>query len=121
MGKMLSQTEIDSIVEALNVLRDYADDNSISADLLHNQVILTQSEIDSLITTLNTVKDLPLLKPNVNVSLSQPEIDSLIDALNSIKEYDTANDLNKEINDNQAVLSQNEIDILIEKLMSLKA
>ncbi|MBR6302303.1 MAG: hypothetical protein IKR35_00465 [Lachnospiraceae bacterium] len=120
MGKLLSQSEIDSIVDALNTLRNYADDNAISADLLHNQVILTQGEIDKLISTLNTVKDVPLLKPNVNVALTQPEIDSLIDALNSIKEYETIDALEGDIANNQAVLSQNEIDTLIEKLLQLK-
>ena len=63
MNKMLSQQEIDSIVEALVALKDYADNNTISTDLLNGQVVLTQTEIDKLITSLNTVKDLPIQKP----------------------------------------------------------
>ena len=63
MNKMLSQQEIDSIVEALVALNDYADNNTISTDLLNGQVVLTQTEIDKLITSLNTVKDLPIQKP----------------------------------------------------------
>ncbi|MBR1861119.1 MAG: hypothetical protein IJ796_04580 [Lachnospiraceae bacterium] len=121
MSRMLSQTEIDSLVDALNSLKNYADDNAISADILHNQVVLTQSEIDKLISSLNNFKDVPLFKPNVNVSLSQPEIDSLIDALNSIKEYDTSDSLGTEIETNQSVLSQKEIDSLISKLLALKS
>ncbi|MBR6238375.1 MAG: hypothetical protein IKQ83_04950 [Lachnospiraceae bacterium] len=120
MNKMLSQQEIDSIVEALVALKDYADNNTISTDLLNGQVVLTQTEIDKLITSLNTVKDLPIQKPGVNVSLSQSEIDSLIDALDSIREYGQLDALNVEMLSNQSVLSQNEIDVLIGKLLSFK-
>lgn len=120
MNKMLSQQEIDSIVEALVALKDYADNNTISTDLLNGQVVLTQTEIDKLITSLNTVKDLPMQKPGVNVSLSQSEIDSLIDALDSIREYGQLDALNVEMLSNQLVLSQNEIDVLIGKLLSFK-
>ncbi|MBR5361324.1 MAG: hypothetical protein IK123_10585 [Lachnospiraceae bacterium] len=120
MNKMLSQQEIDSIVEALVALKDYADNNTISTDLLNGQVVLTQTEIDKLINSLNTVKDLPMQKPGVNVSLSQSEIDSLIDALDSIREYGQLDALNVEMLSNQSVLSQNEIDVLIGKLLSFK-
>ncbi len=120
MNKMLSQKEIDSLVEALMSLKDYADDNSISTDILNGQVVLTQPEIDKLINSLNTVKDMPVNKPGVNVSLTQPEIDSLIDALNSIKEYGQLDELDVEMLNNQSVLSQSEIDELIKKLLSFK-
>lgn len=120
MNKMLSQQEIDSLVEALMALKDYADDNSISTDILNGQVVLTQPEIDKLINSLNTVKDLPINKPGVSVTLTQPEIDSLIDALNSIKEYGQLDELNVDMLNNQSVLSQTEIDELIKKLLSIK-
>ena len=120
MGKTLSQAEIDSLVDALNSLKNYADDNSISADILNNQVVLTQSEIDKLLESLGTFKSAPVLKPNVNVALSQGEIDSLIDALSSYKEYGQFDALNVEMSTNQSVLTQSEIDVLIDKLLSIK-
>ena len=120
MNKQLSQEEIDSIVEALEALKEYADDNSISTDLLNNQVVLSQGEIDNLIDALNGVKDLPIGRPDVNVSLNQSEIDALIDALNSFKEYGQLDELNSDMLGSQTVMSQEEIDDLINKLISIK-
>ena len=121
MSKKLSQSEVDTLVDALNTLKAYADDSNIVAeDILKNQVVLTQKEIDSLVNTLSTFQDASSIKTNVNVTLSQGEIDSLIDALNSIKEYDNSNALDTEIDTNQAVLSQLEIDKLLATLLSLK-
>lgn len=118
--KMLSQNEIDVLIAALESLKDYADSDSISTDILNGQVVLTQGEIDKLIDSLNTAKSIPLKKPGLNVSLSQPEIDSLIDALNSFKEYDQLEALDIDMTNNQSVLTQSEIDVLIDKLMSIK-
>lgn len=120
MNHLLSQDEIDSLVDALKALKDYSDDSTIAEDMLNNQVVLTQSEIDKLIQSLSNVKDLPLYRPEMNVALSQDEIDSLIDALNSYKEYGQLDELNMEILKNQSVMSQNEIDTLIDKLLSIK-
>jgi flagellar motor switch protein FliM len=120
MNNLLSQNEIDSLVEALKALKDYADDSTVTADMLNNQVVLTQAEIDKLISSLSTVKNMPAYKPEINVALSQNEIDALIDALNSYKEYGQLDELNMEILKNQSVMSQNEIDSLIEKLLTIK-
>ncbi len=120
MNKMLSQNEIDSIIEALTSLKDYADGETISTDILNGQVVLTQGEIDKLINSLNTVKDIPLHKPGFSVALSQTEIDSLIDALNSIKEYGQLDELDIDMSTNQSVLTQAEIDTLIDKLLTIK-
>jgi len=120
MSRLLTQQEIDELVDALTALRSYTDESSITDDILNNQVVLTQAEIDRLIESLNTVKDLPFHKPDVNVVLTQTEIDSLIDALNSIKEYGQLEDFKLDILNNQTVLSQDEIDALIQKLLSIK-
>ena len=82
-------------------------------------MVLTQGQIDHLIESLETVKDGSELRPDVNVALSQPEIDSLIDALNTIKEYDDLSGLTHEMDNNQAILSQKEIDVIIDKLLSI--
>ncbi len=121
MSKRLSQLEVDTLVDALNTLRSYADDNNaVTEDILKNQVVLTQKEIDGLIATLSDYNEAPTIKTNVNVTLSQGEIDSLIDALNSIKQYDSVDALDTEISTNQSVLSQLEIDKLLTTLLSLK-
>ena len=121
MSKRLSQLEVDTLVDALNTLRSYADDNNaVTEDILKNQVVLTQKEIDDLIATLSDYNEAPTIKTNVNVTLSQGEIDSLIDALNSIKQYDSVDALDTEISTNQSVLSQIEIDKLLTTLLSLK-
>ena len=120
MNKMLSQNEIDSIIDALKSLKEYADGDAISTDILNGQVVLTQKEIDKLIDSLNTVKDLPIHKPGFSVALSQPEIDSLIDALNTFKDCGQLDALNIDMSNNQSVLTQVEIDELIEKLLSIK-
>lgn len=121
MSKRLSQLEVDTLVDALNTLRSYADDNNaVTEDILKNQVVLTQKEIDDLIATLSDYNEAPTIKTNVNVTLSQGEIDSLIDALNSIKQYDSVDALDTEISTNQSVLSQLEIDKLLATLLSLK-
>ena len=120
MNKILSQEEIDSIIDALMKLRDYSDVDTITEDMLRNQVVLTQGEIDKLIESLNTVKGLPIYKPAMNVVLSQAEIDALIDALNSYREYGQLDELNSEILKNQKVMTQDEIDALIEKLLNCK-
>ncbi len=121
MSKRLSQTEVDTLVDALNTLKAYADDNNtVTEDILKNQVVLTQKEIDGLIDSLSNYQGTTAIKPNVSVTLSQGEIDSLIDALNSIKQYDTADNLDVEIDTKQSVLSQLEIDKLLSTLLSLK-
>lgn len=120
MNKMLSQNEIDSIIDALKSLKDYADGEAISTDILNGQVVLTQKEIDKLIDSLSTVKDLPIHKPGFSVALSQPEIDSLIEALNSFKECGQLDALNIDMSNNQSVLTQAEIDELIDKLLTIK-
>ena len=121
MSKRLSQLEVDALVDALNTLKSYADDNNaVTEDILKNQVVLTQKEIDGLIATLSDFNEAPSIKTNVNVTLSQGEIDSLIDALNSIKQYDSVDALDTEISTNQSVLSQLEIDKLLATLLSLK-
>jgi len=121
MSKRLSQLEVDTLVDALNTLKSYADDNNaVTEDILKNQVVLTQKEIDGLIATLSDYNEAPTIKTNVNVTLSQGEIDSLIDALNSIKQYDSVDALDTEISTNQSVLSQIEIDKLLTTLLSLK-
>ena len=121
MSKRLSQLEVDTLVDALNTLKSYADDNNaVTEDILKNQVVLTQKEIDGLIATLSDYNEAPTIKTNVNVTLSQGEIDSLIDALNSIKQYDSVDALDTEISTNQSVLSQLEIDKLLATLLSLK-
>ncbi len=121
MSKRLSQLEVDTLVDALNTLKSYADDNNaVTEDILKNQVVLTQKEIDGLIATLSDYNEAPTIKTNVNVTLSQGEIDSLIDALNSIKQYDSVDALDTEISTNQSVLSQLEIDKLLTTLLSLK-
>ena len=120
--KKLSQTEIDTLVEALNNLKDYGKDPDVSDDILKNQVVLSQSEIDRLIASLNGTKtDMDAVCRDANVSLSQKEIDSLIDALNTVKQYDTNGSFAQEITRNQTVLSQSEIDKLIATLTGLKA
>lgn len=120
MNNLLSQNEIDSLVDALKALKDYSGDSTVTDDMLNNQVVLTQGDIDKLIQSLSSVKDSPLYKPEINVALSQDDIDSLIDALNSFKEYGQLDDLNTEILKNQSVMSQDEIDSLIDKLISIK-
>ncbi|MCR5767135.1 MAG: hypothetical protein K6G45_01420 [Lachnospiraceae bacterium] len=120
--KKLSQAEIDTLVDALNNLKDYGQDPDVSNDLLYNQVVLSQSEIDRLIASLSgaKVKTDPICR-EANVALSQKEIDSLIDALNTVKQYDTGGAFAQEITRNQIVLSQSEIDKLIATLTGLKA
>ena len=119
--KKLSQTEIDSLVEALNNLKDYGQAPEISDDILSNQVVLSQSEIDRLILSLSGAKDtVDPVRRDANVSLSQSEIDSLIDALNTVKQYDTNDAFSQEIARNQTVLSQDDIDKLIVTLTEMK-
>ena len=119
--KTLTQAEIDSLVEALNNLKDYGKDPEVSDDILYNQVVLSQTEIDRLIASLNGAKDAPdAVIRDKNVSLSQKEIDSLIDALNTVKQYDVNNSFAQEITRNQTILSQVEIDKLIRTLNELK-
>ncbi len=120
--KTLTQAEIDSIVEALNNLKDYGQAPEVSDDILANQVVLSQSEIDRLIDSLNNAKDVagPVHR-EANVALTQKEIDSLIDALNTVKQYDTNDVFSQEIARNQTVLSQDDIDKLIMTLTGLRA
>ena len=56
MEKLLSQEEIDSLVDALRAIKGYSDDEEISEDVLNSQVVLSQSEIDKLIESLNNGK-----------------------------------------------------------------
>ena len=121
LQKILTQAEIDSIVDALNNLKDYGKDPEVSDDILANQVVLSQSEIDKLITSLNSAKGLtePIHR-EANVTLTQKEIDSLIDALNTVKQYDTNDAFAQEIARNQTVLSQEDIDKLIATLTGMK-
>ena len=122
MSKMLTQDEIDILLNALNTLKTYADDDTISVELLHKQAVLTQFQIDELIDTLVNVKEVPShkLTPDVNVVLSQKEIDNLIDALNTVKDYENLEEFDTQIEDSQQILSQIDIDALIRNLMALK-
>ncbi len=123
MQRVLSQKEIDNLVEALSTLKKYGNSRIIADDILNNQIVLTQSEIDSLITTLlgalGQDKDFAPSKPDLNVVLSQSEIDSLIEALNSIREFDENIDISQDLGHNQTVLTQSEIDKLIDKLRAM--
>ena len=120
--KKLTQAEIDTLVDALNNLKDYGQDPEVSDDILKNQVVLSQSEIDRLIVSLSGAKESPdTVIREKNVSLSQKEIDSLIDALNTVKQYDTNNSFAQEITRNQTVLSQEDIDKLIKTLSNMKS
>lgn len=119
--KTLTQAEIDSLVEALNNLKDYGKDPEVSDDILANQVVLSQSEIDKLIVSLNSAKGpAGFTHREMNVALTQQEIDSLIDALNTVKKYDTNDAFAQEITRNQTVLSQEDIDKLILTLTGMK-
>ena len=121
ISKKLSQAEIDTLVDALNTLKDYGQAPEIENDILYSQVVLSQSEIDRLINSLNGAKEVadPVCK-EANVALSQKEIDSLIDALNTVKQYDTNDTFSQEIARNQTVLSQDDIDRLIVTLTEMK-
>ncbi len=121
MSKKLSQAEIDKLVSLLTTFKDYDSSEELSEDLLKNQVILTQDEIDRLIETLN------LKGPNVNIShadrtviLSQKEIDKLVDALGIMKQYDTKEEFFADFDNNQSILTQEEIDRLIILLQGIK-
>ena len=120
MQRTLSQEEIDSLIEALNTIKNYGDSDVISEDILKNQVVLTQPEIDALISHLQGVSSQTGAEPDFRVVLSQPEIDSLVEALNTIRKYDEDQDFTKEIANNQAILSQEEIDRLIQMLLHSK-
>ena len=122
MQRTLSQEEIDSLIDALHTIRNYGDSDAISEDILQNQVVLTQPAIDSLILHLRGAKGSAedIAEPDVRVVLSQPEIDSLVEALNTIRKYDEDQDFTKEMTTNQAVLSQDEIDRLIDMLLQRK-
>ena len=120
--KTLTQAEIDSLVDALNNLKDYGKAPEVSDDILSNQVVLSQSEIDRLIDSLNNAKGtIEPIHREANVALTQKEIDSLIDALNTVKQYDTNDAFSQEIARNQTVLSQDDIDKLIATLTGMKA
>ncbi len=120
MNHVLSQKEIDALIEALNTFKNYDNADLMQGDLLKNQVVLTQSEIDSLIESLNNAQQgvsiSSISKPSVKPVLSQTEIDSLVKALQTFKEYSDMFDLSEEISFDQTVLSQEQIDRLIEKL-----
>ncbi|MCR4655893.1 MAG: hypothetical protein K5770_06655 [Lachnospiraceae bacterium] len=121
MDHILSQKEIDALIEALNTFKNYDNEDLMQGDLLKNQVVLTQSEIDALIESLNNAQKgasiSTISMPNVKPVLSQAEIDSLVKALQTFKEYSDMYDLSEEISFNQTVLSQEQIDRLIEKLL----
>ena len=53
----LTQPEIDSLVEALNSIKEYAQLDELSSDMLNNQSVLSQSDIDKLIRKLLAIKD----------------------------------------------------------------
>ena len=120
MKQILSQKEIDALIEALNSFKNYDSLNQVSGDILKNQVVLTQPEIDSLIESLNNAQNglniSSVSEPDVKTVLSQSEIDSLVKALQTFKEYSEMFNLSEEISYDQAVLSQDEIDKLIERL-----
>ena len=123
--KVLSQAEIDSLVEALNNLKDYGHDPEVSDDILNSQVVLSQRQIDQLIKSLNDAKDAtvtntPMIDAGSGI-LSQSEIDSLIDALNAVRQYDSSGSFGQDISQNQTVLSQDEIDKLIRRLLDIKS
>ncbi len=122
MERILSQKEIDTLIDALNTVKEYDQADQISGDILKNQVVLTQPEIDKLIESLNSSKEgtagLHIAEPGVKTVLSQPEIDSLVKALLTLKDYTETLDFSKEIVDEQTVLSQEEIDRLIARLLN---
>ena len=124
MSQILSQKEIDALIEALNTFKNYDNTNQFSGDILKNQVVLTQAEIDSLIESLNNAQNgvniTAVTKPDVKPVLSQTEIDSLVKALQTFKEYSEMFNLSNEITYDQTVLSQEEIDKLIERLTANK-
>ncbi len=121
MNNVLSQKEIDALIEALNSFKKYDNSELMSGDLLKNQVVLTQSEIDKLIESLNQAQkaggSISVAEPSVKPVLSQKEIDSLVKALQTFKEYSDMFNLSEEISFDQTVLSQAEIDKLIERLL----
>ena len=126
MHKALSQKEIDSLIEALNAFKKYGDDKAISEDILNNQVVLTQPEIDRLLASLQSAKtdgntSAKVGETDFRVVLSQTEIDSLVEALHSIRDYDETKSFPIDIDTNQHVLSQSEIDRLIDVLMRSKS
>ena len=121
MQRTLSQEEIDSLIEALNTIKNYGDSDVISEDILKNQVVLTQPEIDALISHLQGVSSQAGAEPDFRVVLSQTEIDSLVEALHSIRDYDETRSFPIDIDTNQHVLSQSEIDRLIDVLMRSKS
>ena len=122
--RTLSQEEIDALIEALNAVKNYGDNEAISNDILKSQVVLTQPEIDKLIESLRIAESNGNAPSSVNtdtkVVLTQPEINSLIDALHAIREYDDSKAVSDEIFNDQTVLSQAEIDKLIEVLTKMK-
>ena len=120
MKNILSQKDIDALIEALNTVKNYDSLGQMSGDILKNQVVLTQAEIDSLIESLNSAQNgvniASVTEPDVKTVLSQEEIDSLVTALQTFKEYSEMFNLSDEITYDQTVLSQEEIDKLIERL-----
>ena len=119
MSRILTQQEIDVLVEALNSVRGYGDKDQISSDLLRDQVVLSQKEIDALIESLRSPEH-SISNPDVHAVLSQDEIDHLIDALNAITNYDTKGGVTGDLFHNQTILSQTEIDHLIDVLKAIR-
>ena len=77
MHRMLTQPEIDTLVDVLNTLKDYGNTDYVSDDILKGQIVLSQPEIDKLIDTLNNAGVAPIGRSDHNVVLSQDEIDRL--------------------------------------------
>ncbi|MCR4896786.1 MAG: hypothetical protein K5891_08450 [Lachnospiraceae bacterium] len=120
MHRILTQPEIDTLVDVLNTLKEYGNTDYVSDDILKSQIVLTQPEIDKLIDTLNNAGLAPVSRSDHNVVLSQEEIDRLVSALNDLKEYDSLASFLADLDNTQAVLTQEEIDKLLAALLSIK-
>ena len=119
MKRVLTQKEIDALIEALNTVKSYGYSEQASEDILKNQVVLSQAQIDELIESLTGGgKDAVLPEPDVRVVLTQPEIDTLVTALQTLKDYSKSQEFSEELVWDQRVLSQEEIDSLIARLVN---
>lgn len=118
MKRVLSQPEIDALIEALNTVKSYGCSEQASVDILKNQVVLSQAQIDELIESLTNSQNPVVPEPDVRVVLTQPEIDTLVAALQTLKDYSQSMEFSEELVWDQRVLSQEEIDNLIARLVN---
>ncbi|MBQ7678828.1 MAG: hypothetical protein IJT34_03155 [Butyrivibrio sp.] len=119
MSRILSQKEIDALVEALHAVRNSGDTGQINDDRMNDQTVLSQSEIDALIETLRG-SYAESSSTDMTGILSQGEIDHLIEALNVINNFDAADGAAGDLFSGQTVLSQDEIDHLISILKAVR-